>query len=503
MTCTATYTTTATESYEEPPIGSTTGSSFNLDINEARKRRRHSSYQPRTRSTDTDDIHFLVDRFLAELGRRLDFLENYGHLKLDAGIDRAYSTLHAVHEACTHVSDEMMDAGRKRAKVLVDTLEERYRGALARKETLEAKVREGVRIMENTLADFENRAYAMRDAGISAVASDLLDTGRRKMDEGVTRAAEMMDEGLDKARRAKDVLEEEIKVTVAHAIKRAREHGLITYHDLPEPWRVNQHIMRGYRFSETKLECVRSVLTLSNETFNIWSHLIGFIIVLAIAFYFYPTSPYFSQATKSDIFISAVFFFAACKCLACSTMWHTMSSISSQTLMERFACVDYTGISLLVAASIMTTEYTAFYCEPISRWTYMTLTLLLGIGGVILPWHPTFNRADMAWARVGFYVSLAATGALPVAQLVYTRGHWWALYFYAPVTKSLLVYLAGACTYALKVPERFFPGCFDYVGGSHNIWHMAVLGGILFHYTAMQSFFGDAFRRAEMECSVY
>ncbi|KAI6975934.1 adiponectin receptor protein 1, partial [Hortaea werneckii] len=204
-----------------------------------------------------------------------------------------------------------------------------------------------------------------------------------------------------------------------------------------------------------------------------------------------------------DIFIAGCFFFAACKCLVCSTLWHAMSSISNQTLMERFACVDYTGISLLVAASIMTTEYTAFYCEPWSRYTYLSTTFILGALGTVLPWHPTFNRADMNWARVGFYVSLAATGFFPVLQLTLERGWAETAYFYAPITKSILVYLGGALLYAGKIPERWCPGWFDYVGGSHNIWHLAVLGGILFHYTAMQRFFGEAFRRAETECSVY
>ncbi|KAK8205606.1 inc metabolism membrane protein [Zalaria obscura] len=503
MTCTATHTSTTLDSYEEPVLGKASGSTFTA-VENARKRRRHSSYQPRTWSTETDDIQYLVDRFLAELGKRLELVESYGHLKLDSGIERAYNTLHAVHESCTHVSDEMIDAGRKRAKVMVDTLEEQYRGAVARKETLEQKVRDGVRFMETMLVDFEARAYAMRDAGIGATASDMIDSGRKTLDEGMTLAAEYVDSGIDKARRAKDYTKDVLKTKIDHAVKRAKEHGLITYQDLPDPWKVNPHILRGYRFSETKLDCVRSLLTISNEFFNIWSHLIGLVIVLSIAFYFYPSSPHFSLSTKSDIFVAGIFFIAACKCLVCSTMWHTMSSISSQTLMERFACVDYTGISLLVAASIMTTEYTAFYCEPVSRWIYMLTTAALGIGGVILPWHPTFNRIDMAWARVAFYVSLSATGAIPVAQLIYSRGLYTTLLFYAPIAKSLIVYLVGAFLYAMKVPERWFPGCFDYVGGSHNIWHMAVLGGILFHYSAMQSFFGEAFRRAQGgECSVY
>jgi len=306
----------------------------------------------------------------------------------------------------------------------------------------------------------------------------------------------VVDEGIEAAKRATESVNEHIE----NAIKRAREHGLIRYEDLPVPWRVNPHILKGYRFTESKVDCVRSVFGVSNEMFNIWSHAIGLMLVLAIAFYFYPTSVNFSISTNTDKAIAAVFFFAACKCLVCSTMWHTMNSVADQTLMERFACVDYTGISLLIAASIMTTEYTAFYCEPVSRYIYLLTTATLGIGGVILPWHPTFNRSDMAWFRVAFYVSLGATGFLPVLQLSLTRGGLWAWEFYAPIAKSIAVYLVGAVVYASQVPERWWPGAFDYVGGSHNLWHVAVLGGILFHYSAMQEFFANAFRRAEFEC---
>jgi adiponectin receptor len=127
----------------------------------------------------------------------------------------------------------------------------------------------------------------------------------------------------------------------------------------------------------------------------------------------------------------------------------------------------------------------------------------LGIAGVILPWHPTFNRSDLAWARVGFYVSLAATGFAPVLQLSLARGIDWTFYFYAPVAKSILVYLAGAFIYASQLPERWWPGAFDYAGGSHNIWHVAVLGGILFHYLAMEEFFAKAFLMARDDCSIF
>ena len=438
---------------------------------------------------------YKVDLFVAQLGRRLDWLEEYGNVQVDSGFNRAYSTLETVREACSQVSGELVDAGRQRARVLVEIMESRYNEALATRESLESKAKVGMRLMEGFLSDLELRANAVRDAGFSGV----MDEGWRRAEEGLKSAKGVVDEGIERARRAKETLRE----SVDYAIHKAQESGLIRYDDLPHPWRINPHILRGYRFSETKIDCVRSAFSLSNESVNIWSHVFGLILVLAIAFYFYPSSTNFSQSSYTDVFFSAMFFFAATKCLVCSCMWHTMNSIANQTLMERFACVDYTGISLLIAASIMTTEYTAFYCEPVSRWVYIVSTALLGVAGVILPWRPTFNRQDMAWLRVAFYVSLGATGFAPVIQLNLTRGSQWSYYFYAPVMKSVLVYLLGAIIYAMKLPEKLLPGWFDYVGGSHNIWHCMIILGILFHYMALQDFFSGAFQRAQEDCSVY
>lgn len=84
-----------------------------------------------------------------------------------------------------------------------------------------------------------------------------------------------------------------------------------------------------------------------------------------------------------------------------------------------------------------------------------------------------------------------------------SRGTEFVFEFYSPIGKSILVYVSGALVYASKVPERWFPGMFDYIGGSHNLWHCAVLGGILFHYSAMQEFFAQAFERAEGGCPAY
>ncbi|KAJ5094358.1 hypothetical protein N7456_010219 [Penicillium angulare] len=497
MTCTASSMTV--ESYPEVDAIASSTATPNEETGLIRdRRRRHSYHAPRRLSCDyqdADTVFIRVELFLAELERRMHWIEQYrkSHMdQIDASLKRGYATLEAVRDQCSITSGELMGSGKKRAKILVETLEGRYYEALVTKETLEQKAQASVRLMESFLSELESRAHAVRDRGIYGT----IDDGWKAMDSKLVHAREVVDEGMERARRARHALRENIE----SALTLAQEKRLITYSDLPDPWRVNPHIVKGYRFTTSKIECVSSVFSPSNELVNIWSHVIGLVIVLAIAFYFYPLHTNFHASTKADVLIAAAFFFAACKCLVCSTIWHTMNSIASQTLMERFACVDYTGISMLVAASIVTTEYTAFYCEPFSRWTYIILTMSLGIGGVILPWHPTFNRHDMAWARVAFFVTLALTGFSPMAQLSYTRGIQWCLYFYAPVAKSILVYFVGACVYASKVPERWKPGLFDYCGGSHNIWHLAVLGGILFHYHAMQDLFAGAFVRAQGEC---
>ena len=460
-------------------------------FNRGRRHSYHTLRRRRSSVVDSDAFFMKVDLFLGELERRLEWLEEYRQeriLHFDSKLKRGFATLQAVRDSCSVASGELMGAAKTRATILVETLEGPYNNVLATRETLEQKAQASMRLMETYLTELENRAQA-RHSDLSAV----LDMGWKSVDSAIQHAHEIVDEGLDSARRAKSALQD----SISHALIRASETRLISYEELPHPWRVNAHIVRGYRFTESKLECITSVFKPSNETVNIWSHAIGLVIVLAIAFHFYPSSHLFSISSKTDILITACFFLAAAKCLICSVMWHTMNGIASQTLLERFACVDYSGISFLVATSILSTEWTAFYCEPVSRSIYMSLTVILGLAGTVLPWHPTFNRADMAWARVAFYITLAATGFAPVLQLNITRGPQWVFYFYAPIAKSLAVYVTGAVIYASQVPEKWWPGRFDYAGASHNIWHLAVLGGILFHYVAMMDFFQGAFRRAE------
>ena len=47
----------------------------------------------------------------------------------------------------------------------------------------------------------------------------------------------------------------------------------------------------------------------------------------------------------------------------------------------------------------------------------------------------------------------------------------------APWLIGGFVYIGGALIYGFRIPERCFPYRFDLVGASHQIFHVAVLGG--------------------------
>lgn len=45
-----------------------------------------------------------------------------------------------------------------------------------------------------------------------------------------------------------------------------------------------------------------------------------------------------------------------------------------------------------------------------------------------------------------------------------------------------LLYLFGALLYATRTPERYFPGRCDFVGQSHQLFHVCVVVAAIVHY---------------------
>ncbi|KAK9385922.1 hemolysin-III related-domain-containing protein [Lipomyces mesembrius] len=445
----------------------------------ARSALRRHSFHSHSKKSSTD-LEFLeevvllkLDLFLSHLEQRLQSLESYsaGKLsRLDESLVNAYQTLVAVKDSCGKLGGEVIGEGWRRGEAIVGILERRYNESLITKDSLPSKVAAGMHFLEQKLSDLEGQCYTTVNETMQTVDTKLSDSA--------------------------DAFNRSIEA----ALKAAKER-LITYEELPLQWRENPYIYRGYRFCANYTECLISMVKIHNETCNIWTHGFGFFMMLSVALYYYPSSPNFKNFTTWDKFVFGIFLVAALKCLLTSTIWHTFNSIGILSHKRCFACVDYTGISVLIACSILTTQYTSFYCQPMSQVIYMTATAVFGIVGVVMAWHPAFDEPENRWLRITLFVSLALSGALGLVHLSFTRGIISTLMFFFPIAKSLLCYIAGVVVYGCLFPEKYFPGTiFDWIGMSHNIWHLAVVGGIYYHYTATLKLLGEA---REFSCAAH
>lgn len=267
---------------------------------------------------------------------------------------------------------------------------------------------------------------------------------------------------------------------------------LISYHALPELWRNNDFIITGYRFIPVKnwKSLLYSMFQVHNETGNIHTHVAGLILVAAL---FWFTGVLDQHTTAMDRWIQTIYLLAAAKCLICSVTWHVMAGCSDLDWFLCFACLDYTGISWLVAASLETLVYNGFYCQPDLVAIYTVGVVALGLTMAILPWQPWFNDLKYRTIRISLFILMAMMGIVPFVHGGFLHGFGPMMRFFAPIIPSELSYIVGVIVYGFRFPERFAPGRFDIVGHSHQLWHIAIVLAIYFHYRAILLFHENRF----------
>ncbi|CAO3568407.1 unnamed protein product [Mortierella alpina] len=422
---------------------------------------------------DATILHKL-DTLLHKIESKLRSIETHSLEKVDL-------TLRQLEE--TYATLEMPSIDDK-VRTTLKIMEDTYHHALQAKSTLRDKLSTTIQILEEKYVELEQTSFERMDDAMGML--EKVDS-RAIIDYTI--------DTIDAPRRA--------------ALAGAKR--LLHFEELPEQWQENKYILSGYRFLSSKTQCFKSIFYVHNESGNIWTHLLGFFYFLAVGIYFFSGSnPYFSTAPSNPVrnipFVPAdgydklvflVFFLAVYKCLLMSSLWHTFAQIAHEGTMKCMACLDYVGISVLIAASVVVTEYYGFYCESLFRNSYIAATSLFGVAGVVIPWLSWFDQKETRWLRITFFISMAASALLPVFHLALMQGAGPTLEWIFPLLKSMGSYLLGVFVYANQYPEKLFPGRFDHLGSSHQLWHLCVLGGVYFHFTAALSFWE---RRYEFGC---
>jgi len=148
----------------------------------------------------------------------------------------------------------------------------------------------------------------------------------------------------------------------------------ILWNELPGWQRDNHYITSGYRpASNSYNKSFRSIGYIHNETFNIWSHLIGALLALVGSGIIYSVlGPRYESATREDVLVFSCFFLGAIGCLGMSATFHTISNHSEEVAIWGNK-LDYLGIVFLIWGSFVPALYYGFQSEPKLMKTYATM----------------------------------------------------------------------------------------------------------------------------------
>ncbi|KAL1958276.1 hypothetical protein VTO42DRAFT_4784 [Malbranchea cinnamomea] len=252
----------------------------------------------------------------------------------------------------------------------------------------------------------------------------------------------------------------------------------IHWDELPHWQRDNHHIRTGYRpASASFVKSFRSLTYIHNETVNIYTHLLPALATIPFAYLIYRAlSVRYDTANHADIVVFSCFFAGAAFCLGMSALYHTISNHSPVVARIGNAC-DYVGIVGLIAGSFVPSVYYGFYCMPEYQKLYWSMISLLGVGCAIVATTPRFRTPEWRPFRATMFVSMGLSAVFPVGHGLFSLG---LEQMQRQIGLSWLVlqgflYILGAVIYAVRVPERIWPGKFDILGSSHQIFHILVV----------------------------
>lgn len=264
---------------------------------------------------------------------------------------------------------------------------------------------------------------------------------------------------------------------------------LCDFHELPEWQQDNDKILTGYiRETRSIKKCLRSLLIWNNESVNIYTHLVSavsyFLLMLGITDLF--MIPQFPTTTFADYGVINFYLLGAFGCLMCSSCFHTFKQHSCPHS-DAWSKVDYMGIIVLITCSMISLLYYGYFDQMKYFKVFTLVTGVLATACSVCVLSDKFNHKDFRPLRAGFFIAFGLSGIFPVAAGMAKFGVHEVLQRIQLKLLGLeaLFYIAGALIYGFRIPETIYPGRFDFLGHSHQIFHVLVVIASFLHLQAV------------------
>jgi len=187
---------------------------------------------------------------------------------------------------------------------------------------------------------------------------------------------------------------------------------------------------------------------------------------------------YFSPKSKFPI---VVFLLSGMVCFMGSTLYHTFGC-QSHWHSSFFLKIDYSGISTLIAGSLVPFVWYTFH--GLTHWQCFYLATLFVLSCLVMyvSFSERFSSHEYKPYRVLCFVLLAAFAVIPFVHMLYLYGTV-EIYSFQRCALSAMLYLLGVVAYMSRVPERLFPGRCDFLLQSHQVFHTFTVAAALVWYS--------------------
>ncbi|XP_032809334.2 membrane progestin receptor delta isoform X1 [Petromyzon marinus] len=257
---------------------------------------------------------------------------------------------------------------------------------------------------------------------------------------------------------------------------------LLSSHQVPKAFQEDG-IISGYRCPKSSaFDCILSLFHLTNETLNIWTHFLPACYFMRRLLGFSQSLDFLGEAYTWPLL---AYLFTCCLYLLASSLAHTFSTMSVRSLHVCFF-FDYAALSLYSLGSGI--AYAA-YIFP-EQWVHGTLHAYFVPTAVMntllctsLACYSRFTELDQPHFSkllriLAFFCPYLFDNIPLFYRVLLCSGEGCSQnetfpWHYAHILLAVLT----ACLFSMHLPERLLPGRFDYVGHSHQLFHVsAVLG---------------------------
>lgn len=237
--------------------------------------------------------------------------------------------------------------------------------------------------------------------------------------------------------------------------------------------------------SHSYLDSLNSVLSLHDETINIWSHL------LAATFHGYATlSKFHCQTRRYDAGSCAagIFSTGATICFSCSALYHTFSNHSDAGFWQR---MDHFGIATFIWASSACFSILCFAERPSARLAHTTVITAFALFSLWQLQQDVTHWDEISWARFtihAIYGSLASLPALHCASDIFHQSSHAKAELLRSFGTFVLLNGIGGMIYATKLVEKITEVDPLPLGASHQVMHFSSIGATWIFQKGIRSF---------------